>query len=121
MNKKIADKWVKALRSGKYKQGKSRLRTDNEYCCLGVLCDISKQGEWIKFKNTKNYRYASDKLGSNSPNFYAHLLSYILKWAKMRSAAGEFEGCSIALTGLNDGGRSFEAIATIIEENWEKL
>lgn len=29
--------WTAALRSGRYKQGKKRLRTsDNTYCCLGV-------------------------------------------------------------------------------------
>jgi hypothetical protein len=35
------DKWLKALRSGDYKQGRDFLRTGNEgnyaYCCLGVL------------------------------------------------------------------------------------
>lgn len=39
-------KWIEALRSGKYKQGKSRLRTDGnddskpEFCCIGVACEI---------------------------------------------------------------------------------
>lgn len=38
-------KWIDALRSGKYKQGKSNLarRAGDtiEYCCLGVLCEIA--------------------------------------------------------------------------------
>lgn len=33
-------KWVKALRSGKYQQTKSRLQDEKGYCCLGVACDI---------------------------------------------------------------------------------
>jgi len=34
--------WLENLRSGKYKQGFNTLRNvDNEFCCLGVLCDIS--------------------------------------------------------------------------------
>src|SRR5437868_3244044 len=34
--------WVKALRSGRYKQGRCKLRsTDNTYCCLGVLCQVA--------------------------------------------------------------------------------
>lgn len=33
--------FVKALRSGKYEQGKGRLRTkDDKFCCLGVACDV---------------------------------------------------------------------------------
>lgn len=35
-------KWVEALRSGDYKQGKGALRDINgNYCCLGVACEIS--------------------------------------------------------------------------------
>ena len=44
MKKEIADKWVEALRSGKYKQGKSALKKDDSFCCLGVLCDIIGKG-----------------------------------------------------------------------------
>lgn len=40
MKKEIADKWVEALRSGEYNQGRGYLRVENEYCCLGVLCEI---------------------------------------------------------------------------------
>ena len=49
MNFKLSDlhkrNWVRALRSGKFKQGRSSLRhtTSNdevEYCCLGVACEI---------------------------------------------------------------------------------
>jgi hypothetical protein len=42
MKKDIAIKWIDALRSGKYKQGKSELHNSdtNEYCCLGVLNEI---------------------------------------------------------------------------------
>lgn len=33
-------KWVKALRSGKYKQGQDALQSEKGYCCLGVACEI---------------------------------------------------------------------------------
>jgi len=37
MKKSLADKWVKALRSGKYEQGTRQLKTkDGRLCCLGV-------------------------------------------------------------------------------------
>jgi hypothetical protein len=41
MNPIIKEKWVKALRSGEYKQGKGILRAgEASFCCLGVLCDL---------------------------------------------------------------------------------
>lgn len=36
MTKKVKTTWLKALRSGKYKQGEGFLKFNNEYCCLGV-------------------------------------------------------------------------------------
>lgn len=42
MDKELKAKWVAALRSGKYKQGKGVLRGhSNAYCCLGVLCEVA--------------------------------------------------------------------------------
>ncbi len=32
--------WIKALRSGEYKQTTSRLQKGDSFCCLGVACDI---------------------------------------------------------------------------------
>ena len=41
MTKSLRNRWVKALRSGKYKQGQGELRDiDNQFCCLGVLADV---------------------------------------------------------------------------------
>ena len=41
MDKKLKAKWVKALRSGKYKQAKYVfLEADGNMSCLGVLADI---------------------------------------------------------------------------------
>ena len=41
-------KWVEALRSGKYKQGKGFLRSINdEFCCLGVAYDLCG-GKWFE-------------------------------------------------------------------------
>lgn len=62
MKKEIADKWVEALRSGKYKQGTRRLYDPptNSYCCLGVLCEIqgvktlTEQGDTLELPQDKN-------------------------------------------------------------------
>ena len=47
MDKTIKQLWIKALRSGKYQQGQTILRSlDNKFCCLGVLCDILESNNW---------------------------------------------------------------------------
>jgi len=43
-------RWIKALRSGEYKQAHGRLRRwrngEESFCCLGVLADIELEGTW---------------------------------------------------------------------------
>ncbi len=47
MNAEIKQKWIEALKSGKYRQGREALRdSDNDYCCLGVLCDLVDPNGW---------------------------------------------------------------------------
>jgi hypothetical protein len=49
MNRELKTKWIKALRSGKFLQGRKRLRvkeiaedkTVERFCCLGVLCEVA--------------------------------------------------------------------------------
>lgn len=42
MPKELLEKWLAALRSGEYKQGREALRSrDGGYCCLGVLVACS--------------------------------------------------------------------------------
>jgi hypothetical protein len=40
MKKTDIRKWVKALRSGKYKQSKGSLQVYGGFCCLGVACSV---------------------------------------------------------------------------------
>lgn len=71
--KSIKKAWIKALRSGKYKQGKSRLfhNSTKKYCCLGVLarvCDIRTDSRLlidnsdITTIDLKRYRLSEEKL-----------------------------------------------------------
>lgn len=48
MKQEWKEKWVKALRSGEYEQGREWLKRNGKFCCLGVLCDISKLSEWYE-------------------------------------------------------------------------
>lgn len=46
MNPEIKAKWVEALRSGKYQQGRMALKNGDNFCCLGVLCDLYDSSGW---------------------------------------------------------------------------
>lgn len=67
--------WIKALRSGDYKQGRMKLRNlDDEYCCLGVLCDVyaktKGQGNWDKedARETNLFIFENDGFDSIPPD-----------------------------------------------------
>lgn len=49
--KDFAEKWVKALRSGEYKQGRGHLFQYETYCCLGVACHIAGVSEQLMIEN----------------------------------------------------------------------
>lgn len=60
MNKEFKAKWLTALRSGEYKQGRNFLRQTNpngkdRFCCLGVLCDIVDPTKWKSNEVIKPY------------------------------------------------------------------
>jgi hypothetical protein len=112
MNPEIKAKWVAALRSGEYKQGRGNLRDkDNAFCCLGVLCDILDNTKWQDSYDEKLYSYGNDIETAGIPpqagNFPFEALG------KFTNKAGEIINLSL----LNDSGSSFEEIADIIEKH----
>ena len=38
--------WLAALRGGSYAQGQGALRADDNYCCMGVACDVYDPYTW---------------------------------------------------------------------------
>lgn len=46
MDPELKQKWIAALKSGEYKQGKACLHNEDEdtYCCLGVLNEVAQLG-----------------------------------------------------------------------------
>lgn len=69
---KLARKWIKALRSGKYEQGNGHLLNKGKYCCLGVLCEISKDKFGLEVRE--------DGLGfSRGKNVYREYLPRVVK------------------------------------------
>lgn len=108
MKTELKQKWVKALRSGEYKQGRDRLRDGGDrYCCLGVLCDVLSEGEWERDPVQKDWWR---KYGDNEDKFGVP--------RDQRDSMGLSENIESFLIGLNDSERkTFEEIADWIEEN----
>lgn len=118
MNQEIKERWVKALRSGKYKQGKGSLRRIDSstkevtYCCLGVLSCL-----YLDEHPERN----------NNLILKGEYLSFeVIKWAGLENKnknpvylpTDEDVFCLMSLSALNDSGDySFSDIADVIEKN----
>jgi hypothetical protein len=110
MNKEIKEKWIAALRSGNYKQGIRRLRTINdEYCCLGVLCDIMEIPATISNRDFDSC-YGYDGEVSVLPKSIT-LKTGVDTHGRFRNDDDKEE----LLTKLNDEGKNFKEIADVIE------
>ena len=115
MDPTIKKKWVEALRSGEYKQGKGRLVTykksegDFQFCCLGVLQNIYHEENNTTFSRTRWRRGTVSEA--------------VEKWAGLpiwvkptKNKVKRTELTQLHLADLNDHtGSSFTAIARWIE------
>jgi hypothetical protein len=100
MNAELKQKWVEALRSGKYPQGINYLRTDQGYCCLGVLCDVIDGSKWQK----------------GVGNLWTHgtKLKFLAEDEAARMQIRRYTG---DLMDMNDRGQPFDKIADFIDQN----
>lgn len=111
MEKALKEKWLKALRSGRYKQTRKALKRQSEngdcrYCCLGVLCDVSGEGKWVEL-GCREIRYTfvdGTMAGALSPEF------------KKRHGI-PLKTMNLLIAMNDDNGMSFEEIADWIETN----
>ena len=120
MDSTIKEKWLAALRSGKYKQGTDKLRTkESKFCCLGVLCDVyrkeTKLGKWGK-DILGNFDFKNTKKGNREYRSSGVLPLSVMEWAELTQDNPVINNTQ-SLAGLNDRGDSFEKIADIIEKN----
>jgi len=114
MNQIIKQKWLEALRSGKYKQGRLALKTtDEKYCCLGVLCEVvaeTDEGKRLGLKFDEGGRFDGDTM---------YLGENVCRIAELKTALGArlpYIGNDLSLPTLNDSrGLSFVEIADLIE------
>ena len=109
MKPEIKAKWVAALRSGEYQQGVGRLREENQFCCLGVLCDLYQKehpdADWLS-------------LSRAARNTHLQVPSQLVtEWSEIHdyNPLVQIDGMARWLTSHNDDGRTFAEIADAIE------
>lgn len=130
MKKKIAELWIKALKSNKFKQTKGVLKrkTKNKefaHCCLGVLCELYNKTHKNKLKQEEENEFWSNKKCVTFDGAEGTLPNKVMKWSGIKTRCGEFsdiDGNTISLTELNDEkGKKFSTIAKVIEEKQKEL
>ena len=134
MKKKNATKWVKALRSGKFKQGCGWLVHDycgaNErrHCCLGVLAEINgfngNNGlfgcETLEGIENECDLFTEDGTPLIGDKDEANMVKVVLRTRTKKSERVTIRKFA-NLADANDKGASFKTIATWIEKNYKLL
>lgn len=124
MSPEIKGKWVQALRSGDYRQGKGRLRVGETYCCLGVLCELAVQ-DGVVSRNLCQplgdvYLYYYTGKGSLPIQRESLLPFEVQEWARLDTINPRVRlewGTDLTpLASINDAGFTFEVIADLIEK-----
>lgn len=118
--KKIKTKWLKALRSGKYKQGRYAVYNPKEksFCCLGVLQHVTMGGNC----ELKKYNYHSSNSLAGAPSL-SYWNSIGAKVNESRAHPGKVGDAQVkALIRMNDGTAdaaacNFAKIADYIDKN----
>jgi hypothetical protein len=115
MNPDIKALWLEALRNGKYRQGRHRLRYDDEFCCLGVLCDLAVQAgatQGRPFEGSFLWSYG----GSQTDSHTTVLPNSVMEWAGLKENIPSVGDQSLAY--YNDGCRhTFKQIADLIDKH----
>lgn len=115
MKKEIAEQWADALESGKYQQGfDGYLRRGDNWCCLGVLCDVVGSPSHDVYENGRFY-FGNGPVERDA----VHLPKSVMELCELKSVSPKIG--HQYLTNTNDNGASFKVIAKLIRENWEQL
>jgi hypothetical protein len=116
-NKDIMTKWVAALRSGEYKQGRMFLNNgEGSMCCLGVLCDMYAKDhpEAVWKPDPQGAGLGLDTSGHDMTVNSAMPPKTVVEWAGLEGVHLQYYSAK------NDGGCDFETIADLIDTNLVK-
>jgi hypothetical protein len=119
-----AQAWVKALRSGQYKQTKRMLANAEGYCCLGVACEVyldATNGRGLKVRECKDACGNVSQIRYNGND--VTLPIPVKDWLGLNdSDGGYWDGKVMTLVTLNDDrDYNFKQIADVIESEPEGL
>lgn len=77
LDPELKQRWVSALRSGKYRQGHNCLKDiDNDYCCLGVLADLINPEAWVYNSDILSFEWSS--VYTEDPWLIKHSSKYLI-------------------------------------------
>jgi len=109
-------KWIEALESGNYAQGKRFLNINNEFCCLGVACEIfgaKKVGE----SKAQNYESSKGDVIFLTQCGAPIIVVESLALASDLGCPTNESSSKMSLTSMNDLGKSFKEIANTLRAN----
>lgn len=123
--------WVDTLRSDRFKQGKHFLHNadTDEYCCLGVACELYDEVVGGLNKRVLTAKREDDMGGPMRVTAYGtdlgggtiYSLPVVVRdWLGLHGDSAAY-GLNDSLAKLNDEGKSFDVIAKTIEERPEGL
>lgn len=136
VNKENIQKWVKALRSGKYKQAYCALKVSEDdssfsHCCLGVACEVYLQetgdGVWNSSTSMDDgYAYKFKPSSCNPSSSFLPIA--VRNWFGINDLAlATVNDHKVHATTLNDGDNTssidkhnFDQIADAIERTYLK-
>lgn len=141
MNPEVKAKWLAALESGKYKQGKNKLRrilptlfnagkqseSAERWCCLGVLCNVyiedTGKGRWEKDSDGE-FKFFDGHDDWHGHTSYGMPTAAVYQWAGLADyhdkifldSSDKKKFTDGSLAELNDEGRTFKTIIGVIKK-----
>jgi hypothetical protein len=109
--------WLTTLRSGEYKQGRHALRNGDQFCCLGVACDLYQKttgkGQWSH--SVTGHSGTSWRFETPSGSSMGNLLPEVAHWLGLSGLPAHGMSVQQQAADMNDHFASFEEIAAYVE------
>lgn len=116
MTPELKAAWIAALRSGEYKQGHEYLHQGEQFCCLGVLCEVAG-GSWTQEEDPSIF----SSFGRTEFLFLEELESFGLSYGEQTACYSLNDGTinenEAREWGVERRPHSFDEIADWIERN----